>query len=78
MDLASIGLIIIAIAWLVQLYYALNNNKQIQPLFIIGYMLGVLLLVIASYQPTKTISYYEVLTFLASGVVLVKILTMKR
>ena len=79
MDLASIGLIVIAIAWLIQLYFVIiKNNKQIQPLFIAGYMVGVLLLIIGLYQTTKTISYYEVLTLFASAIVLVKILTMKK
>lgn len=72
MDLTSIGLIIIAIGWLVQLFY-IFKSKNIQPLFVLCYLVGVLILMIGIYQASKTISYYELLTLIASGLVLGKL-----
>lgn len=73
MDLTSIGLIIIAIGWIIQLFYVFKNKKEIQPLFVICYMLGVLMLIAGIYLASKTISYYEVFTLIASGLVLGKL-----
>ena len=73
MDISSLGLIIIALAWLVQLFFILKNKKEIQKLFIILYMLGVSILVIGIYLSSKTISYYEIFTIIAAGIVLLKL-----
>jgi len=74
MDLTQLGLIIIAIGWLIQLFYVFKNKKEIQPWFVICYMVGVLVLMIGIYQASKTISYYELLTLVASALVLIKII----
>lgn len=74
MNLAGIGLILIAIAWIVQLAFSWKGNKSINPLFIIIYMAGVLLLVIADYIQTSVLSYFELLTLIAASIVLWKVL----
>ena len=74
MNLAGIGLILIAVAWIVQLVFSWKGNKSINPLFIITYMAGVLLLVIADYIQTSILSYFESLTLIAAGIVLWKVL----
>jgi len=73
MDLTSIGLIIIAIAWLIQLFYVFKNKKEIQPAFVVLYMIGVLVLMTGIYLVSKTISYYELSTVIASALVLGKL-----
>ncbi|MBS3079752.1 hypothetical protein J4218_06535 [Candidatus Pacearchaeota archaeon] len=78
MDLTSIGLIIIAIAWIIQLFYVFKNKKEIQPLFVIFYMLGVIVLMTGIYLASKTISYYELLTVIASALVLGKLYWLKK
>ena len=74
MNLAGIGLILITVAWIVQLAFSWKGNKSINPLFIIIYMAGVLLLVIADYIQTSVLSYFELLTFIAASIVLWKVL----
>lgn len=76
-NLATIGLLLIMVAWFIQLGSSLKGNNQIQPVFIICYMIGVLALIISDYVQTSVLSYFEALTFIASGIVLVKILTGK-
>jgi len=71
MDLASIGLILIAVAWLIQLFFVIKGKKEIQPFFIIFYMLGVAFLVISAYLASSVISYYELGTLVAAAIVLV-------
>lgn len=73
MDLVSIGLIIIGIAWIVQLVMSWKGNNKIQPAFILLYMLGVLLMLIAGYMGNLGVSPYEVVTFFAALIVLIKI-----
>ncbi|MFH1868159.1 MAG: hypothetical protein ABH843_04235 [Candidatus Omnitrophota bacterium] len=74
MGLAQIGLILIAAAWIIQLAASWKGNKSIQPAFIIAYMAGVLALVIADYMQTSILSYFELLTLVAAGIVLLKTL----
>jgi len=74
MGLAQIGLVSIAVAWIIQLVASWKGNKNISPAFIIVYMLGVLALVIADYMGTSVLSYFELLAFIAAGIVLLKIL----
>jgi len=72
MGLAQIGLVSIAVAWIIQLVASWKGNKNINLAFIIVYMLGVLALVIADYMATSVLSYFELLTFIAAGIVLLK------
>lgn len=74
MELAQIGLILIAVAWIIQLAVSWKGNKNIHPVFILVYMAGVLALVIADYRETNILSYFELLTLIAAGIVLLKIL----
>lgn len=77
MNLAGIGLVLIAVAWIIQLAFSWKGSKNINPLFIIVYMAGVLLLVIADYMQTSVLSYFELLTLIAAGIVLWKVLKKK-
>jgi len=77
MDLSFAGLVIIAIAWLVQMVFSWKGNKEIQPAFIICYIVGVLMLVTADYLKNSTLSYFELLTCIAAGSVLLKIMRKK-
>jgi len=78
MDLSFAGLVIIAIAWLVQMAFSWRGNKEIQPAFIICYIVGVLMLVTADYLKNSTLSYFELLTCIAAGLVLLKITKAKK
>ena len=71
MNMAEIGLMIIALAWLVQLVFSLKGKKEIHPWFISCYMLGVLLLVISAYMAGSPVSYFELGTLVAAGIVLI-------
>jgi len=73
MDFSSFGLIVISIAWIIQLVYSWNGNKKINYYFILLYMLGVVFLMIGIYLSTKTISYYELSTLIASGLLLIRL-----
>ena len=76
-NFAQIGLILIALAWVLQLAVSLRGNVEIRPAFIVLYMLGVLGMVTADYLKTSTLSYFEALTFIAAGALLVRILVLK-
>ena len=76
-DWVSIGLIVIALAWVVQLVKSWNS-KKIQPVFIILYMLGVLILMVSGYVAKLPVSPYEIFTFIAALVVLVRVLTLRK
>ena len=67
----SIGLIVIALAWVAQLILSWKS-KKIQPAFIVLYMVGVLILVVSGYVAKLPVSPYEIFTFIAALVVLVR------
>ena len=69
----SIGLIVIALAWVAQLILSWKS-KKIQPAFIVLYMVGVLILVVSGYVAKLPVSPYEIFTFIAALVVLVRTL----
>ncbi|MDD2646367.1 MAG: hypothetical protein PHV78_00360 [Patescibacteria group bacterium] len=48
--MTTIGLVIIVLAWLYQLVMLLKKNHNLQNLFVAGYALGVLLLVVDGYR----------------------------
>ena len=73
----SIGLIVIALAWVAQLIRSWKT-KEIQPCFIILYMVGVLILIISGYIAKLPVSPYEVFTLIAAAIVLIRILTLKK
>ena len=71
--LAQIGLIIIVIAWFIQLFFSLKGRKDITPGFIAAYLTGVGFL-IASYvqgNSWNAMSYFELGTFIAALLVLI-------
>ncbi|MBD3380154.1 MAG: hypothetical protein GF408_06810 [Candidatus Omnitrophica bacterium] len=74
-NMASAGLVLIMAAWFIQLVFSLKGNFRIQPAFIVCYMAGVLLMIVSDYLATSVLSYFEALTFIASGIVLARILT---
>jgi hypothetical protein len=77
-DLVQIGLPLIALAWLVQLFFSFKGKNDIRPEFIIMYMIGVLLLVIQDSTVGLTVwSYLEIGTLVAAGLVLVRRLWME-
>jgi len=77
-NLATVGLLLIMVAWFIQLGSSLKGNNRIQPAFIVCYMIGVLGMIISDYIQTSVLSYFEALTFIASGILLVKILVTKK
>jgi len=50
MDLVITGLIIISIAWLIQLIFLMKGKKELSSWFVACYALGVLVLVINEYK----------------------------
>lgn len=75
--LSEIGLIVIALAWIVQLIYSWKGKKEIRKEFILLYMLGVLFLLAGIYVSSSSISYYELATFFAAAILLIKISSKK-
>jgi len=78
LNLASVGLIVIALAWLIQLYQVLKINKNISPLFVVGYMVGVGMLVVSGYLAKAPVSYFELGTLVMAAVVLIAVLRKKK
>lgn len=77
LNLASAGLVLIAVAWLIQLYQVLKINKNISPLFVVGYIVGVGMLVTSGFLANAPVSYFELGTLVAAVIVLVVILKKK-
>jgi hypothetical protein len=77
-NLSQIGLLLIMIAWFIQLGLSFKGSNKIQPAFISCYMIGVAAMIISDYRQTSVLSYFEGLTFLASGILLIKILVFKK
>ena len=75
-DWVSIALIIIALAWVVQLILSWNT-KKIQPAFIMLYMIGVLMMVISGYVAKLPVSPYEIFTLIAALIVLIRVIMLK-
>lgn len=78
-DLMFSGLVLIAFAWLLQLYFTFKGSKEIQKCFIILYIVGVILLVINDFKSDNVylmkVGLFEFGTCLASLLVLIKIWT---
>jgi hypothetical protein len=74
-NLVEIGLPVIALAWLVQLGFALKGRKEIRPEFIVLYIIGVACLVAGDFLTGLTVlSYLEMGTLVAALLVLIKVL----
>ena len=79
MILSDIGLIVIAAGWFVQLAVLFKGNNEINPLFVIIYMLGVLLTAVGDTVTTgPTSAVLEIITVIISGLVLAKLLLKKQ
>lgn len=44
------GLVLVVLAWLVQFFASMKNQKQIQPTFLVLYSLGTLLFVVEAFS----------------------------
>ncbi|MEK6926856.1 MAG: hypothetical protein AABX11_00340 [Nanoarchaeota archaeon] len=77
MELFSIGLIVIAIGWIIQAYFLFKGKKEIRTCFIVLYILGVAVLLFADYQATQKVSYFELITLIAALLSLIKLIGMK-
>lgn len=78
MTLSSIGLLLVAIAWLVQLYFLLKGRKEIQRSFVIVYMAGVFLLVMNGAMSGGIMTAkFELCTLITSAIVMMKLLVGK-
>ncbi len=74
MELVYAGLGLIALAWIIQLYYILRGNREIQPVFVGIYMVAVVLLVVGDILGNLILlSVFELSTLVAAGLVLVKL-----
>ena len=78
MDIFMAGLALIVVGWLSQLYYLFQGKKEIKPLFVVLYMVGVAMLIYTDYSAGESMWMFESGTFLAAGLVLIKLLTGKR
>jgi hypothetical protein len=73
-----IGLIIIVIAWLIQLV-SMHKSNKINPFFVSGYALGVLFLVYAGFSANMiTLAVGNLMSFIVSVFILVLLLKGKK
>ncbi len=77
LNLVNVGLVVIALSWLVQLYQIVKVNKNISPVFVFGYMVGVGMLLVNGWLVDASISYFELATLIAAAIVFVVILRKK-
>jgi hypothetical protein len=74
--LAGFGLI--AVAWIIQLFYITRGNRSVQPLFIGVYVAGVIILAASDVMGGDVnIAYAELVTIIASLLTLVALLVTK-
>jgi hypothetical protein len=74
--LAGFGLI--ALAWIIQLACIVRGNRSVQPLFIGVYLVGVVILATSDViEGVVDIAYAELVTIIASLLVLVALLVTK-
>ncbi len=72
--LATIGLLIIVVAWVIQLAATTPDHNQILLLFVAFYMIGVFLVVVDSFQSGLTINTgLNFVAFLTSALTLYKL-----
>jgi hypothetical protein len=74
--LAGFGLI--ALAWIIQLVYIVRGKRDVQPIFIGVYLVGVVVLVVSDVTGGAVdIAYAELVTIIASLLTLVALLVTK-
>jgi hypothetical protein len=73
-ETSLVGLSVILIAWILQLTFSWNGNRNLGKNFLVIYMLGTALLVIDGYMNNLVlIPIVNFLTIIASAIVLIKI-----
>ena len=72
------GLWLIVIAWLIQLALMWKGNREIRLPFVLVYLLGVAFLVVDEYLASGGVSNYQLFTFIACLLVLVRLVTLKK
>ena len=77
-DLSLIGLLVIAVAWLIQLVYVFKKSREIKKSFVLVYAIGVLLLVIQGYNNGDTNGLTLNLLSLVLAVLVLLSLAMKK
>jgi len=74
LGIAHAGLVIIIIAWIIQLMAVLKKNKEIKQEFVIGYAMGVALLVIDGFMNNLTmLASLNLICIVVSIAVLIKL-----
>ncbi|MGV8176674.1 MAG: hypothetical protein ACP5NX_02670 [Candidatus Bilamarchaeaceae archaeon] len=73
MELSVLGLWIIAFAWVIQLFFSWNGNREMRFEFMGAYLLGVALLVIDEYNRTNGTSPYQLVAFTAALLLLLRL-----
>jgi len=69
-----IGLVLIAIGWLLQLASSWSGKRELRKRFIIFYIIGVAVLIIDSFMKGDNISaFFNLVTLILAGIVLAKI-----
>lgn len=77
-SLMLVGFGLIALAWIIQLIYIVRGNRNVQPLFIGVYVVGVIILAASDViGGAVDIANAELVTIIASLVVLVALVATK-
>ncbi len=71
MNLAWFGLGLIIVGWAIQLFNVLKGSKEIKPCFIGVQAVGIMLLVISSWESDIVLALLNLGSFTVSGLVLV-------
>ena len=70
------GLALIVVGWIIQLAYTLKGKKEIQPRFIIAYVMGVLLLVVdGSIAKVTAVASLNLVCLVVAAIVVFKVKT---
>ncbi len=72
MDWTSLGLLVIALAWLMQMVFYYKGKKEIRKEFVGLYMFGVVLLLVGEYIDAGIISIFDLLALVFAGAIFFK------
>lgn len=72
MNLATLGLVIIALGWLVQMVFYYRGKKEIRKDFVGLYMLGIILLLVDDYANSGMISVFDLVALVFAGAIFFK------
>ncbi|MGA9079168.1 MAG: hypothetical protein WB581_02900 [Halobacteriota archaeon] len=77
-SLMLVGFGLIAVGWIIQLVYIVRGNRNVQPLFIGVYIVGVIILTASDVMGGAVdIAYAELVTIIASLLALVALVATK-